>query len=773
MLVIKYKDDSFTEMISRLYQLDNELEDNESISRTITFQITDDCPMACTYCYQCNKGHKMMSKETAKRGIDLLFEMYDRNDHPFINHKTQSIVLDFIGGEPLMNIEVIDYVCTYFMEECLKRNHPWIDKWRASMISNGALYFNPKVQEFLSKFRGFVSFGITLDGPKEIHDACRIYHDGRGNFDDAYKAYQHYRKYYYDHASTKVTLAPENLHDINKIVKFFVDDGVKLIHANCAFEPEWTLDHARLFYSELKKMADYLLELHDETTVSLFTEDMFEPISEDENGNFCWVAGTPILTTEGYKEIEKVKIGDMVYTEDGTIHPVINTMSHFADNVVEISASGIFKLGCTDNHQLFAKPFNYLGWKGKKHYHEYGTYQVKDLKNKDLIKMFQLPEGEVDYDVNLAYLIGRYIGDGWSTKNDTELGICCSFDEIDGLRDAFKKASVNYREYPAQTIEQFYIKRSNPNEATAELWRILPLCGHKAHGKHLPPECFNWTKQSLKALLQGYMDADGCKKKNGYNAFNTVSYRLAQELMVILRTLGYAPTCYKNNRAGKSIICEREVNIKDRYEVYFWDDTTKSKYIKKCFDGMWTSNLKYKPIEPQMVYNITVEENHSYIAGGLSSKNCGGTGAMLAFDPDGIAYPCLRYMPSSLGSDVEPLIVGDVNGIFNKPEHQQLKSCLDCITRRSQSTDECFYCPVAKGCAWCSAWNYQSTGTPNQRCTNICWMHKARSLANVYYWNKWYKINEEDKKMKMHLPKEDALQIISEEEYMMLLELAK
>jgi hypothetical protein len=52
-------------------------------------------------------------------------------------------------------------------------------------------------------------------------------------------------------------------------------------------------------------------------------------------------------------------------------------------------------------------------------------------------------------------------------------------------------------------------------------------------------------------------------------------------------------------------------------------------------------------------------------------------------------------------------------------------------------------------------------------------MHRSRSLANVYYWNKVYQKNNEDKIFEMHLEKEHALQIISEEEYNMLLELSQ
>ena len=86
-----------------------------------------------------------MTKDIAKKIINMLFDMYDKNNDTFINHKTQAIILDFIGGEPLMNIELIDYICTTFLEECIKRNHPWQYTWRASMISNGKYYFTEEV----------------------------------------------------------------------------------------------------------------------------------------------------------------------------------------------------------------------------------------------------------------------------------------------------------------------------------------------------------------------------------------------------------------------------------------------------------------------------------------------------------------------------------------------------------------------------------------------------------------------------------------------------
>ena len=100
--------------------------------------------------------------------------------------------------------------------------------------------------------------------------------------------------------------------------------------------------------------------------------------------------------------------------------------------------------------------------------------------------------------------------------------------------------------------------------------------------------------------------------------------------------------------------------------------------------------------------------------------------------------------------------------IFLTSEEQERRDLLTSITRQSQSTDECLNCPVAKGCSWCSAYNYECFGTPNKRATNICWMHKAISLANTYYYNKGYYLSKEPERLKIYLPKEDALQIIDE-----------
>ena len=158
------------------------------------------------------------------------------------------------------------------------------------------------------------------------------------------------------------------------------------------------------------------------------------------------------------------------------------------------------------------------------------------------------------------------------------------------------------------------------------------------------------------------------------------------------------------------------------------------------------------------------------------TKNwCGGTGDMLAFDIDGNIYPCLRYSPVSIPKHLsEPMIIGDIyNGFLKKECQRKCITCLESITRQSQSTQECLECPIASGCSWCSAYNYEVFGTPNKRATFICDLHKARCLANNYYWNMLAKSLNIKERLPLNVTKDMALPIIPESEYRMLDTLSK
>ena len=772
-LQIQNKKSEYSEQLTRLFPE----EFGKNMAHTVTFQVTEQCNLRCTYCYQIDKHNTYMPIEVGKQGIDMLLTSTPENNTYINVEKSPGIILDFIGGEPLLAIDTITELIEYFKQRTIELQHPWANRHRFSICSNGLLYFDPKFQELLRKYGSEISFSISIDGIKELHDMCRLQPNGEGSYDIAIAGVKDYVERGLGKMGSKMTLAPENIMWTSKAIQNLVELGYDDINLNCIFEKGWTLKDANKLYYQLKDAADYLIEnrRYLDTKVSIFDMNIGKPMDESDNKNWCWGAGTPILTDKGYKNIEDIKIGNLVYTHDGTLQPVIDLKSHYAENTVNLKCSGVFDLIATDNHKIFTKPFEYKGNKGKKHYKNIQKTELKDIQHNDLIQLFNKPCGpEKEYPTDLAYLVGRFIGDGYTTTQNGK-NIVCAFDEENELKEYFSKANIEYSIYNNKTVKEFHIIKSSSKEENILLNDILSNCGIGAENKHLPAEIFYWNKEAQHALLKGYLDADGNINKRGQTRFNTVSYRLAQEMMVLLRILGYNPTCYKNNRSEKSTIQGREVNIKDRYEIYYFEDAARTKYVHHDENNnCWTYGLKITPAKPQMVYNLTVANNHSYVAGGIVSSNCGGTGAMLAIDYKGDIYPCLRYMESSVGPDVSKLIIGNVwDGIGIQEEEQQRIKCLECITRRSQSTDECFNCPIAAGCAWCSAYNYQEFGTADHRATYICPMHKARVLANVYYWNSIFRKEGMGERFKNWVPEEWALEIIDKDELDMLNKLAE
>ena len=403
-------------------------------ARTVTIQVTDACNLACTYCYQINKKTHIIPIEIGKKFIDDLLDGKYNNYCDYSD--SEGIILEFIGGEPFMAVDVVSELTDYFIMKMVELNHPWLYRFRISICSNGTLYFDERVQEYIRKHARHLSFSISIDGNKQLHDACRIFPDGSGSYDIAISAVEHYMKTYDANMGSKMTIAPNNVSYVAEAVYGLIEKGYTEINLNCVYEQGWTAEHATILYYQLKELADYLLEnnLQDKIYLSIFEHTAFCPLPEDD--------------------------------------------------------------------------------------------------------------------------------------------------------------------------------------------------------------------------------------------------------------------------------------------VQPW---------------------------------------------------CGGSGAMLAVDYKGDLYPCIRYMESSLGDTAKPIIIGNVyDGILHTQEQCAMCTAMNAVDRRTQSTDECFYCPIAKGCSYCSAYNYQCFGTIDSRATFICIMHKARALANAYYWNKLFRIQDTNERFKIWIPDEWALEIIPENELKLL-----
>ncbi len=429
--------EQFQDRLARLFPVRTEEGRRPKLARTVTFAVTDACTLRCTYCYQGIKADHFMEFETARKFVDLLLD-----ENAYINpDNSPGVIIEFIGGEPFLAIDLIDQITDYFISQMILWRHPWATRYMISICSNGTLYFDSSVQAYIKKHLHHLSFSISIDGSKQLHDACRVFPDGSGSYDIAMKAVRHFVGELGGIMGSKMTLCPANIAYTYEAVVGLIESGYREINLNCVYEEGWTSEHAQVLYQQLKALADYIFAngLWDEVYLSIFEENFFRP--------------------------------------------------------------------------------------------------------------------------------------------------------------------------------------------------------------------------------------------------------------------------------------------KDQEDLQNW---------------------------------------------------CGGVGDMISVDYTGAIYPCIRYMPNSLGPDIKPLIIGHVDhGIMVTHEECSCVSRFHNVDRRTQSTDDCFDCPIAEGCSWCSAYNYQRFGTVDHRATFICPMHRARALANLYFWNKGYRLSGRSKRMVNHMPDAWALEIINTDELAMLNALTK
>ena len=134
------------------------------ISKNITFIVTKDCQLACKYCYLVGKNSKeRMPWEVAKQAIDYILA----DETAF---REESVVWEFIGGEPFLEIELIDKICDYLKKEMFRLDHHWFNSYRFSFSTNGINYDSPKVQRFIEKNKKVYSKAINKQHTDRLSD---------------------------------------------------------------------------------------------------------------------------------------------------------------------------------------------------------------------------------------------------------------------------------------------------------------------------------------------------------------------------------------------------------------------------------------------------------------------------------------------------------------------------------------------------------------------------------------------------------------------------
>lgn len=320
----------------------------------------------------------------------------------------------------------------------------------------------------------------------------------------------------------------------------------------------------------------------------------------------CFAKGTYILTEKGYIPIEDISVGDKVLTHKGRWRKVTATMHRDGARLWDVNGFGILPTRTTAGHPYYvAKPDQPMEFK-----------KVEQLDGSWYSTMV-LPDAESDgYSKEMWWIIGRYLADGWRVeRKDRPSGGRIVFAISDDKRTEFEQRLREAKLHGTYTKERTCGKYHVCNN---QLYEYLEKFGKYAHGKRIPREALCLPREKAKYFFDGYMSGDG---RSDREEATSTSAALILGMCIIAQRIGKSvPAVYYTRRDEKCVIQGRECRQRDTYTFRI-----SSKSVKGHYRARYVCRELYQPTESDdfgTVYNISVEEDNSYVANGAIVHNC-------------------------------------------------------------------------------------------------------------------------------------------------------
>lgn len=325
--------------------------------QAVTMLLTNDCNLACSYCFESNKGKDYMPKEMA---LDILKATYN-----VVDPMAGIFTLNMFGGEPLMNWDTFKAVCDYVLENNLKI--------RITATTNMTLLTDEMI-DYIDELS--IPILVSVDGIKEVHDKHRC-----NSFD---KVIENMKKLidrdlgYLIEA--RMTVAPDTAKYMYESVRMLVDLGINNIANVPASDLDWDAQSIQDYKDNYEKILDMYIDiLNDETNkrnISLYKVDQalnlaLEPIKEDTSmcniGNPRWVIvdwkgdiwPCPDYPTTDNVDLIAGKIGNFYTGVDETkVDPKPMVATYELERCKGCEAISICKSGCPYENYIKNGKFN-------------------------------------------------------------------------------------------------------------------------------------------------------------------------------------------------------------------------------------------------------------------------------------------------------------------------------------------------------------------------------------------------------------------------------
>lgn len=320
----------------------------------------------------------------------------------------------------------------------------------------------------------------------------------------------------------------------------------------------------------------------------------------------CFVRGTYILTEKGYIPIENVSVGDRVLTHKGRWKTVTSVMQRDNARVWNVNGFGILPTGTTAEHPYYvtrvSEPIEFK--------------PVKELNDSYYSTMVLPDEEPNEYSKEIWWIIGRYIADGWRVRRqDRPRGGRIVFAVSDKKREEFEHRLSEANLHGTYTEERTCGKYHVCNN---QLYEYLGIFGEYAYGKRIPREALCLPREKAEYFYNGYMSGDDRNDKEEATSTNAA---VILGMCIIAQRLGKpVPAVYYTKRDSKCTIEGRECKQRDTYTFRI-----SNKSVKGYYRGRYVCRKLYQPTESdqyETVYNLSVEEDESYIANGAIVHNC-------------------------------------------------------------------------------------------------------------------------------------------------------
>jgi len=342
----------------------------------------------------------------------------------------------------------------------------------------------------------------------------------------------------------------------------------------------------------------------------------------------CFVGNTLVNTQDGFKEIKDINIGDFVLTHQNRFRQVTD-FGFKQSEIYSLKAQGIIETETTSNHRYYVRK-RYRKWdnelrKDVRKFTDPEWIEVSDL-TKDHFIGINIPlieENVFEITKDIAYVLGRYVADGWLRIRDNDgktkgnsIVIAVGKGKIETISEKIRiKHSI---EKEVRGSHKLFIYS---NELVSLIQRIG--LGRGAENKRIPQSIINLPKDILIEFFNGYMDGDGHTHKNAFRA-TSISKELLMGLQLCVAKLFKSNSNIKHIKTPDTTVIEgRTVNQKDYYVLEFRKEMKKQSNAILIDDVIWCpirSIEKTNKIET--VYDITVEEDHSFTANQAIVHNC-------------------------------------------------------------------------------------------------------------------------------------------------------